>query len=154
MTDTDMTRKRITMRRLSHVGAALALAGALAACSVGGGIGVQGVEYGFEKKLPTSLVRGEHSFRFHNHGKEPHEMVVVRLPNGVGSINQVLALPQQEARAKLEMVGSTRAAPGAKGDKVTANLSAGTYALVCFLPVGENGPPHFTRGMVHEFTVR
>ena len=31
----------------------------------------------------------------------------------------------------------------------------GEYAMVCFIPVGgaEDGPPHFTQGMVQEFIV-
>jgi hypothetical protein len=41
-----------------------------------------------------------------------------------------------------------------------ADLTSGSYAAVCFIPVGSvdeeteaDGPPHFTQGMKTEFTV-
>ena len=46
-------------------------------------------------------------------------------------------------------------APPGEGGSTLAELSAGDYAMICFIPVGggEDGPPHFTQGMIHEFTV-
>ena len=125
---------------------------ALASCSFGGGIDVRGEEYAFEN-MPGKLEEAEHLFQFTNTGKEAHEMVVVRLSDGSASIPDVLRLPEQDAMARLEVVGRSSAEPGQKGAKVRAQLEPGRYALVCFLPVAGSGPPHFTRGMLLEFTV-
>jgi hypothetical protein len=56
--------------------------------------------------------------------------------------------------ARLKVLGRSFAEPGREGAKVKAQLEPGRYALVCFLPVAGSGPPHFTRGMLREFTVR
>ena len=141
-------RKRAVLRRLFLGGACLALA----SCSFGGGIALRGEEYAFVN-IPRKQVAGEAGFRFRNRGREPHEMVVVGLNDGSGSIQEVLRLPEQEAMAKLKVMGRSFAEPGQEGPKVTAQLKAGRYALMCFLPTAGSGPPHFTRGMVREFTV-
>lgn len=141
-------RERVVLALLVVAGVSLNLA----SCSFGGGIDVRGEEYGFEN-MPASLAAGEHVFQFTNRGKEPHEMVVVGLSDGATSIRDVLRLPDQEAMSKLNVVGRSLADPGQQGPDVEAQLKAGKYALVCFLPVAESGPAHFTRGMVHEFTV-
>ena len=142
-------RRRAVFRLL--VVAAMSLA--LASCSFGGGIDVRGDEYAFDN-MPGNMVAGDHGFQFTNTGKEPHEMVVLGLGEEAVSIQDVLRLPEQEAMARLNVVGRSFAEPGQEGPKVKAQLKAGRYALVCFLRVGGNGPPHFTRGMVREFTVR
>lgn len=53
-----------------------------------------------------------------------------------------------------EFVTATFAEPGDEGSALVT-LEPGDYAMVCFVPVGggEDGPPHFTEGMLHEFTV-
>ena len=63
------------------------------------------------------------------------------------------------------MPGASFAAPG-ESDTLFVDLEPGRYVIVCFLPVGATpdnmealesgelqGPPHFTEGMVEEFTV-
>ncbi|HEX2063140.1 MAG TPA: hypothetical protein VHE80_01825 [Acidimicrobiales bacterium] len=145
-----MTRKSRAALCLAVAAAGLTLA--MAGCSFGGGIDVRGKEYGYEN-MPGNLAAGEHAFRFTNKGKEPHEMVVVRVNDGSTSVGEVLRLPTDEAMAKSDVVGRSFAEPDQQGTKVEAELGAGRYALVCFLPVGGTGPPHFERGMVREFTV-
>ncbi len=140
--------KRRVLRLLVLAGVGVSLA----SCSLGGGIAVRGVESAFEN-MPGKLAAGEHVFQFTNRGKEPHEMVVVGLREGSASIRDVLRLPEQEATSRLNIVGRSVADPGQEGPSLKAQLKAGNYALVCFLPVGGSGPPHFSRGMVQEFTV-
>lgn len=69
---------------------------------------------------------------------------------------------------KTEFAGVAFAGPGS-GDITFVDLDPGKYAVVCFIPVGTTdmadleagegdqaepaGPPHFTQGMVTEFTV-
>ena len=42
---------------------------------------------------------------------------------------------------------------GAK-QAVELELKAGKYALVCFVPDRQGGPPHAAKGMISEATVR
>ncbi len=43
--------------------------------------------------------------------------------------------------------------PGQKAEITVPGLAAGTYAMVCYIPVEGGGPPHFVQGMVGQFTV-
>jgi len=61
---------------------------------------------------------------------------------------------EEESQGKIEFAGVTFAEPGGEGSALT-KLDAGSYAMVCFVPVGggEDGPPHVSEGMFKEFTV-
>lgn len=144
-----MKRSRITAATLA-VAAASSLA--LAGCSGAGGIDVAGEDYRFSG-MPDKLVAGDHAFKFRNKGNEEHEMVLMRLKPGAPALEQLLDMPQEEAEKFVDILGFSMAAPGAKGDKIEATLEKGNYALVCFLPVGGTGAPHFTAGMLRPFTV-
>jgi uncharacterized cupredoxin-like copper-binding protein len=133
--------------------AAIALYFSAIAVFTGGPIGITADEYSFDG-VPRTLTAGEHRFQLLNRGDEPHEMVIVRLKDGVSSVDQVLALPEDEAMTKVEMVGQAQAAPGEKSEKLTVNLAAGRYGVLCFIPTGNGGPPHFEQGMKAEFTVK
>jgi uncharacterized cupredoxin-like copper-binding protein len=133
--------------------AAVALYFVVIAVFTGGPIAITANEYSFEG-VPRELIAGEHRFQLTNIGDEPHEMVLVRLKDGVSSVDQVLALPQEEAMSKVEMVGQAQAEPGKRSEKLTVNLQPGRYALLCFVPTGENGPPHVEHGMKASFTVK
>ena len=115
---------------------------------------IRGVDYEFEG-APDELDAGPTSIRFTNGGNEEHELVVMRrAEDATESLEKLLALPEEESMAKVEMQGVTFAGPGGTG-YVTADLTPGTYFLVCFIPVGgaEGGEPHFAHGMQHTFTV-
>ena len=80
------------------------------------------------------------------------------------SIDELLALPQEEVEAVVSDVGFVFAPPSL-GSWTTLDLEPGRYAALCFIPVGttpdvlqsgappEEGPGHFMEGMVTEFTV-
>ena len=127
-------------------------------------IDVSAVEYAFEN-LPSTLPAGRTAFAFTNEGEEIHEMVLFRINDDVTeTIEELLALPEEEALAKVEFVGVTFSAQGGT-DTETIELTPGRYGAVCFIPVGTmdmtalqseeepSGPPHFTAGMQAEFTV-
>jgi hypothetical protein len=117
-------------------------------------------DYAFEG-IPESLESGITLFRLTNEGAELHELVIGRI-KGDESIDELLELPEDEAEGKVQFLGGGFAAQG-ESDFAYVNLKkAGTYAGVCFLPVGAtseeaietaDGPPHFAEGMVAEFTV-
>jgi plastocyanin len=104
-------------------------------------IEVGGVEYAFTG-LPTSLPAGtELSFR--NDGAEVHEMVVVRIADGVSeSVEELLAM-EAEGRdpmteGLIEIVGDMPlfAAPGTTAEGTRTLESEGRYVVLCFIPQG------------------
>ncbi len=107
-------------------------------------------EYEFE--APSSLPAGHTSFILVNEGKQDHELVIFKLKTQ-RSARQVLRLSQKEGRKLVEEVGGTFARPGQTSrNPVRARLSAGDYALVCFVPAA-GGTPHYAKGMVSEISV-
>jgi hypothetical protein len=117
-------------------------------------VDVTGIDYAFQG-VPDSIAAGTTAFAFTNSSDgEEHEMIILRKADGEAlSFEEILALPEEEAMEKAQFVGATFAPPGGEGSTL-ADLEAGSYAMVCFIPVGgEDGPPHFTEGMFTEFTV-
>jgi hypothetical protein len=112
--------------------------------------------------IPDELPAGPTSFEFSNEGTEVHELILVKKNDGVtDSAEDLLALPEEEAMTKVEILGSPAFAPPSESDYKVADLEPGDYIAVCFIPTGmtsddgppPEGPPHFTHGMVAEFSV-
>ena len=127
-------------------------------------------EYAFGG-LPDEVAAGPTVVTLENIGEEFHEIILVRVNDDVTeSAEELLALPEEEVFTKIEMKGVAFAPIGATANTVV-DLDAGRYIALCFLPQGATaelmaqmdgpdsslpegaGPPHFTAGMVHEFTV-
>jgi len=97
---------------------------------------------------------GEFALEGKNVGEQAHMLAIVRVPADA----DVAALLQEEDAEGVEFIATTGdVEPGASGNIVfVAPLDAGHYSLVCFLPdtdEGEDGTPHFKKGMLKEFTV-
>jgi hypothetical protein len=135
-------------------------------------IDVTGQEYAFEG-LPAEVPAGGTIFNFENVGDEVHEIAIFRINDDVTeTVDELLALPEEEAFSKVTSAGFAFAFPGTSASG-TADLTPGRYVALCFLPTGaspeiisqmegpdsspppgaELGPPHFIQGMVAEFTV-
>ena len=120
---------------------------------------VTATEYEYDG-IPDELTTGYHVIDFSNTGQEQHEMFAFMINDGVTeSLDQLFELPEDEVMAKITPVNAAFAAPG-DTDTASWNLTApGNYAVVCFVSTGSvgetegDGPPHFTQGMIHEFTV-
>lgn len=109
--------------------------------------------------LPDSIAAGESAVTLTNEGDQLHEIVLARLNDDVTlPVEEVLALPMEEAVASLQLVGIVFAAPG-ETDTTFIDAPAGRYFAACFIPEGTTptaegtGAPHFTLGMLKEFTV-
>jgi hypothetical protein len=130
---------------------------------------VTALEYEFQG-VAASYDAGPVSFELANEGGELHELTILRKNDGVTeSIEEILGGPEEEAMEKVTDVAGTFAEPG-EDAYVVADLEAGDYVAVCFIPVGltpevagaaeeggeepDLGPPHFTQGMQTEFTVQ
>ena len=126
-------------------------------CDTSAELDVAGVDYGFEG-LPEQVDAGRVAIRFTNETEhdEAHEMVLFRRNDGVeDSVDELLALPEEEIMSKLTLAGVVFAdAPGSEATTML-DLEPGSYVAICFIPTGggEDGPPHFTGGMVAELDV-
>jgi hypothetical protein len=132
-------------------------------------VSVVASDYAFGGVSPE-LQAGVTSFELSNNGTEHHEMVIHRKNDGVSeTFDQLLALPQDQLEMKVTFAGYADAHPNEEGGHALADLKPGEYSMVCFIPVGStpeaekaaqesgkeiDGPPHFTRGMKTEFTVK
>lgn len=89
-----------------------------------------------------------------NEGALPHQVSLVRLPDGVGLDEFVADLHEDEAAALAGAVLGAGVNPVERGREgsVRADLEPGTYALLCFVP-GPDGGNHVDQGMVHQIEV-
>jgi uncharacterized cupredoxin-like copper-binding protein len=98
---------------------------------------------GTTPEFPVLIIHGN------NMGKEAHEIVVLKLPEGM-TVDQLLA--DESLFAQVEFIGQIALEPGQLGDMALINLPAGKYTLVCFF-TAPDGQSHAAKGMVGEFEV-
>ena len=114
-------------------------------------IHVTAEEYMFNG-IPETLAPGSYEFHFENVGKEDHELAMAAITTDI-SVDELLKLKEKEQMKNIEIVGGTFAKSGEVAkEPLAAELEAGRYVAVCFVPTKE-GTPHAFEGMVHEFTV-
>jgi hypothetical protein len=124
-------------------------------------IAVTAIDYAYDADL-DGIEPGQVAFDFSNEGTEFHEMALVRIhEDTTETIDELLAMPEDEVDAKIDFIGAAFAAPG-NGDTMFTDLESGRYVILCFVPTGSktmadmetaDGPPHFMNGMVKEFTI-
>lgn len=116
---------------------------------------ITAVNYAFEG-VPETLPAGESGIILENDSEdEPHEFVLFKKAAGeTRSATEILSDPATEEQGPGEFAGVVFAGQGGRAGSFL-DLQPGEYIAVCFIPVGggEEGPPHFTRGMVSEVTV-
>jgi uncharacterized cupredoxin-like copper-binding protein len=116
----------------------------------------------FHFELPKSFVKAVSTgapIDVVNDGKQDHEMVVSRLPDGVDIkdvvdwSNHPLFTPEPFPQPQVDVAGATMIAPGGRA-RLRLDLPPGRYALLCFLPDKTSGTSHLYQGMSYPFTVR
>ncbi len=120
---------------------------------------VEATNYAYDG-LPPTLPAGTVRFELENTSDEAHEMVVVRRKPGVTeTYDQLLALPGDQLRAKVDFVDTTSANPDETTFMVPA-LPVGDYLVVCTYGKGTtdddeptDDEPHFQLGMKQEVKV-
>lgn len=113
--------------------------------------------------IPESVPAGTTLFTLANEADEFHEIALFAIAEGEErSVEELLALPDEEVEGLVTEKAFSLAPPGAESF-VTAELEAGRYVVLCFVPVGatpealESGEPldeadsHFMHGMLAEF---
>ena len=140
----------------------------LAADAAAAPVEVKAVEYAFVG-MPTSVPVGT-SFRLVNAGQEDHEFSVVRINDGVTeTLEELLAMPEEQAATKFKNVGIVFADTGQTSLGTLTLDQGGRYVVACFIPQGtkngvspspapgstdgQAGTPHAFLGMLSEFTV-
>ena len=131
-------------------------------------VDVTAVDYAYEN-FPQTTAAGITAISLDNQGAEFHEAAVLRINDGVdATAEELLALPEEEVESMVTFQGAVFADPGASGADIFDLSEPGNYIVACFIPVGAtpeaaavaegggpepDGPPHFTQGMLGEFTV-
>jgi hypothetical protein len=124
---------------------------ALAQCS-DQTVEVTAVDYSFQG-LPDTIDAGTVGFKLTNGGSEEHVLVVFKFTDGdTTSVEDLLALPEDQVPQHATFAGAAGAAPGEWGASFM-QLGPGRYAAFCPIPMSGDGPPHFTQGMTAEFEV-
>lgn len=97
-----------------------------------------------------SAPAGDIAFNVMNTGEYPHEMVVLKLPEGM-TVDDLMN--DQSLFDQVEFIGYTFAEPGQTAPPlVLVDMKPGTYTIVCFVDVPD-GVPHVMKGMYVEFEV-
>lgn len=111
------------------------------------------VDYDFEFSKP--LTPGEHVIRVEAAPGQPHELVLVRLGEGV-TAQQVVATEMGQTRGprpSYTFAGGVAPMDGGRHAYINANLEPGNYALICFMPDAKDRKPHLMHGMIKEIKV-
>ena len=122
-------------------------------------IAVTASEYAFDG-IPDELAAGVTGIELENAGGEVHEIVIFKRNEGATqSIEELLAMSEEESAALVTFVEATGANPGDTGYLV-GDFEIGEYIALCLVSQGTtseeaqgDGPPHAMEGMVTEFTV-
>lgn len=121
--------------------------------------------------VPEEVPAGPAIINMTNLGEEFHEFILFKKADGVTDAPvDIISLPEEEMAAKAMFAAAAFGPPDAVAHGV-ADLTPGEYFAICFLPEHATpeimaqmdgpdsslpegaGPPHFTHGMVVEFTV-
>lgn len=119
----------------------------------GGGGTYIATEFAFEG--PDSLPAGDVTMTMDNQGKQMHELVLGELLEGktMDDVHSLLMKgPPKNPPKWFRNVSGTGAKPGETGT-LEAELTPGTYAMLCFVPDKATKKPHVVLGMMKEVTV-
>jgi hypothetical protein len=111
------------------------------------------VDFDFQFSKP--LAAGENVVRVETAPGQPHELVLVRLGEGV-TARQVIAAEMGQTkgpRPEYTFVGGVAPMEAGRHAYMHVTLEPGTYGLICFMPDAKDGKPHFMHGMMKQFTV-
>jgi uncharacterized cupredoxin-like copper-binding protein len=105
--------------------------------------------------LPESLPAGSRTIKVVNNGPEAHELNLLRLEEGktLEDVNQYLAAP--DGPPPFVPVGGINGLDAGRSGYIEFDFQPGTYVAICNIPSPHaQGHPHFTLGMIKEFTVQ
>jgi hypothetical protein len=108
-------------------------------------------EYGFTLARPLTV--GHHVFAATNTGVQPHEVEFVKLAPGKTADDLLSWLANEQGPSPGEPIGGASLESTGKTTYFSADLTAGNYLLICFVPDTKDGKPHFMHGMMQTIAV-
>ena len=109
-------------------------------------------DYTFD--LPESLATGPMTIKVVNDGPEPHEFNLLRLADGMTLVDVVQFLTAPSGPPPFTPVGGMNGLGVGISGYVEFDFQPGTYVAICNIPSPKaEGHPHFTLGMIKQFTV-
>ncbi len=115
------------------------------------GITVGQMDFGF--LVQEQIRRGPTTIKVHNQGTQPHELVLVELEPGSSIADWVKQVMAESGSPPGKTIGGITGLDQGTHGFFDAEFRSGRYGLICFFPDTESGAPHFTRGMMWDFTV-
>jgi uncharacterized cupredoxin-like copper-binding protein len=110
-------------------------------------------DYSFNVKS-GALSSGKHVVQVLNDGPQGHEVELVRLAPGKTMKDMLAWIAKSDGPPPADAIGGiVGIAKGGTG-YFNVELSAGNYALICFVPDAKDGKAHFEHGMIKEFTIQ
>lgn len=108
-------------------------------------------DYDFQFSAP--LVAGTRSIEVRNSAGQPHEVLFVRLNEGT-TVQQCLGwIESMEGPPPCMPAGGVTGIGNDDTVRLTLDLEAGRYGLICFVPDAADSRPHFLHGMIKEVDV-
>lgn len=108
----------------------------------------------FEFQLSSEIEGGKHTWRVVNEGPQLHEMGLLKLAAGKTFQDVGAWFQAPQGPPPFQEAGGAQAIDAGKSGWLTADLEAGNYAMVCFVPDPASGKAHVELGMVREFAVK
>jgi len=111
-------------------------------------------DYGFAFSKP--LHAGKNVIHVMNEGPQDHEAVFVKLAPGkhIADFNTWATTGEMKGPPPAMPVDGMAGLAKGRTGIFTANLTPGTYGLICFAPDAKDGKEHSAHGMTSEFTVK
>jgi hypothetical protein len=108
----------------------------------------------FSFAAPDSIPAGLTTVKMLNAGKEPHQVVFIRIDSGktMAEVQTALTTPNMAVPGWMSFPLGANGVLPADSSNATATLAAGHYILVCFMP-SPDGTPHVAKGMVKPIEV-
>jgi hypothetical protein len=113
---------------------------------------VTATDYAFA--APDTIPAGLTTLALVNHGREPHQAVLVRFDSGktMADLQDALQHPMTQVPGWMKVpMGANTVGPG-DSSRATATLLPGHYAFLCFI-ASPDGKPHFAKGMTRALEV-
>jgi hypothetical protein len=115
---------------------------------------VQLKDYGFGVSRP--LAAGSHTILVENGGPQEHELVLLKLQpdKTVKDFGEWATTGGMKGPPPALPIGGVGAMQSGGSAVFTADLAAGDYAFICFVPDAKDGKPHVMHGMMQQFAVK